>query len=213
MIKREDIKRAVRIFQKWDNERIWQKPGEAFKHHTLRKSENAIKTAQIIVQVMEDKKIREILGIEEYDGTLWIINASYYRIFFLAQYLLALDGKKLPEGTEDTHKTVELALLYYYIIKGSGLEGKKDIQWKDIQRSRLSNALELLEQAKEETEEVTQQKAKRAVEYMDAERRKRHDFTYGMTVDAELEKAKVSLGRAMEFGDIIKQYIKVKNLK
>jgi hypothetical protein len=34
-----------------------------------------------------------------------------------------------------------------------------------------------------------------------------------MTVDAELGKARTSINRAIEFGDIIKSYIKVKNLK
>ncbi|PIO06113.1 hypothetical protein COT47_03480 [Candidatus Woesearchaeota archaeon CG08_land_8_20_14_0_20_43_7] len=162
---------------------------------------------------MEDPKIKETFNAENYDGTLWIINASYYRIFFLAQYLLALDNKKLPDDAEDTHKTIELALLYYFIIKGSGLEGKTDIQWEEIKESRFSKALEIISSANEEIEELTQQKAKRTVEYMEAERQKRHSFTYRMTVNAELEKARTSLNRAIEFGDIVKEYIHARKLE
>jgi uncharacterized protein (UPF0332 family) len=66
---------------------------------------------------------------------------------------------------------------------------------------------------KKKHKNLTQQRAKRTVEYMEAERTKRHDFTYGMTVDAELSKAKTSIQRAIEFGDIIKEYINVKKLK
>jgi uncharacterized protein (UPF0332 family) len=213
MIKKEDIRKAVRTFKEWDNQRKWEIPKEVFNHHTLKKSENALKTAQFILRIMEEHDVKGLFNAEDYDGTLWIINASYYRIFFLAQYLLALDKKKLPKNTEDTHKTVELALMYYFIIKGSDLEGRENLQWGDIRQSRLSRALEILEEAKEETQKLTQQRAKRTVEYMEAERTKRHDFTYGMTVDAELSKAKTSIQRAIEFGDIIKEYINVKNLK
>jgi len=210
MIKKEDIRKAVRTFKEWDNDRKWAVPTEAFTQHTLKKSENALRTARFILKIMEDQKIKELFEAEDYDGTLWVINASYYRIFFLTQYLLALDGKKLPKNTEDTHKTVELALLYYFLIKGSDLEGKSNLQWEDIKHSRLSKALELMEEAKEENQELTQHRAKKVVEYMEAERTKRHEFTYAMTVDAELGKAKTSIDRAIEFGDIIKEYIRIK---
>ena len=170
-------------------------------------------TAQHILRIMEEPAIRKLFNAEEYDGTLWIINASYYRIFFMAEYLLALDGRKLPDNVEDTHKTVELALLYYFILKGSNLEGKKDLSWEKIKESRLSKALELLEEAREEVQVLTQLRAKKVVEYMDAERVKRHEFTYAMPVDAELSKAKTSIERAIEFGDIVREYIKVKKLR
>ena len=87
------------------------------------------------------------------------------------------------------------------------------LDWDDIKQSRLSKALELLADAKEEMQELSQQRAKKAVEYMEAERLKRHEFTYRMTVNAELEKAKTSINRAIEFGDIIKEYIMVKKLR
>lgn len=213
MIKKEDISRAIKMFKEWDQERRWKTPTEAFTDHTLKKSENALKTAKFILKIMEDPKTRDFFEAEDYDGSLWIINAAYYRIFFLTQYLFALERKQLPEGTEDTHKTIELALIYYFIIKGSDLEGKKELRWEDIKQSKLSRALELLAEAKEESQGLTQQKAKKVVEYLEAERTKGHEFTYSMTVDAELNKARTSINRAIEFGDIIKSYIKVKNLK
>lgn len=100
--------------------------------------------------------------------------------------------------------------MYYFIIKGSNLENKTNLKWEDIKQSRLSKALELMTDAKEETQELTQQRAKSVVEYMEAERAKRNKFTYRMTINAELEKAKTSIKRAVEFGDIIKKYIRIK---
>ena len=210
MIKKEDIKRAIKTFKEWDSKGIWKKPSEAFIQHTLKKAEDAIRTAQIILKIMEDVKAQELFGAENYDGSLWIINASYYRILFMGQYLLALEGKKLPDNAEDSHKTIELALMYYFIIKGSDLEAKKDLKWEDIKDSRLSKAMELLADAKEENEQLIQQKAKKIVEFMEAERTKRHEFTYSMTISAELNKARTSIARAVEFSDIIRQYIKIK---
>ena len=201
------------MFKEWDNNGKWAKPEEVFKKHTLEKSENSLKTAQYILRIMEEKKLKDLFDAEEYDGTLWIINSAYYRIFFLAQYLLALDNKKLPKDAEDTHKTVELAVMYYFIIKGSGLEGKKDIKWEDIRESKLSKALELMTDANKEHCELTQHRAKRVVELIKDERIKRTEFTYKMTLNAEVEKAKTSINRAIEFGDIIKEYIQAKKLK
>ena len=208
MIKKEDIKRAIKTFKEWDLYKKWKTPTQEFILHTLKKSENALQTAQFILRIMQDDKTKQLFSAEDYDGTLWIINSSYYRIFFLAEYVLALDGRKLPEGTQDTHKTIELALLYYFILKGSDLEGKKNINWEDIKESRLSKALELFMEAQEENQELTQQRAKKIVEYMNAERDKRNSFTYNMTIDAELSKARTSIQRAIEFGDIIKEYIR-----
>lgn len=213
MIKKEDIKRAIKNFKEWDNENMWDAPTEVFKRHTLNKSENAKRTARYLLRIMEDLKLKELFEAENYDGTLWIINASYYRIFFLAQYLLALDNKKLPENTEDTHKTTELALMDYFIIKESNLENKKELEWKDIRQSRLSKALELMDDAKEESQELTQQRAKSIIEYMEAERTKRHRFTYSMTVNAELKKAKTSIERAIKFENIVKRYISIRKLR
>lgn len=82
----------------------------------------------------------------------------------------------MPDNIQDTHKTTELALLYYFIIKGSELENKKELEWKDIKKSRLSKALELFSEAKKENQELTQQKVKRIIEHMEAERTKRHPF-------------------------------------
>ncbi|MFH1439147.1 MAG: hypothetical protein ABIG89_01160 [Candidatus Woesearchaeota archaeon] len=82
MIKKEDIRKAIRTFKEWDNKKKWNIPSDIFIHHTLEKSENALKTARYILRIMQDSKANEIFNAEYYDGTLWIINASYYRIFF-----------------------------------------------------------------------------------------------------------------------------------
>ena len=64
MIKKEDIKRAIKTFKEWDNKNLWDTPTEVFKHHTLNKSENAKTTARYRLKIMEDSKLKELFDSE-----------------------------------------------------------------------------------------------------------------------------------------------------
>ena len=78
-------------------------------------------------------KIDHTHELEENDtATLWIVTQSYFSVFFEVEYLLALDGRKLPYGVSDTHKKIYLAFLYYYVIKGSELEQKKATEFRAL---------------------------------------------------------------------------------
>lgn len=212
MIKEKDIERAVNIFKKWDLEGGWKKPEGVFINHLKEKAEDCLEVAKALIILINDKELtKKILGKEEFNPTLWIVNPSYYSIFFNAQLLLAYEGKKLPENTEDTHKTVFLAMLYYFIIKGSSAEGKKKIKWEDIQESRLSKALVMFAEAQEESEELFQgQRAKEAVEDFGAELEKRREFTYKMNFHAKESLALTSYQRAVNFRTIITEYLAAK---
>lgn len=207
MINDKDIERAVTMFTRWDLERKWKLPEPVFINHLKEKVEDCLDTAKLLLEIMKEKNsIQNYLHKEQFNPTLWIINPSYYSIFFNAQLLLAYDGKKLPDNTENTHKTVFLALLYYFIIKGSGLEGRKNIKWEEIGSSRLSTALMMFQEAQEEAEELLQ-KAKNTVEDFDAELEKRRKFTYQMNFHAKESIALTSYNRAVSFRTIITEYI------
>lgn len=207
MINDKDIERAVTMFTRWDLERKWKKPEDIFLNHLREKVNDCLDTAKLLLELMNQKDIVvKILGKDQFNSTLWIINSSYYSIFFNAQLLLAHDNKKLPENTEDTHKTVLLALLYYFIIKGSGLEGKKNLKWEELQTSRLSSALKMFREAQDETEELFQ-KAKSVVGDFSAELEKRRKFTYQMTIPAKENMALTSYQRAVSFRTIITEYL------
>ena len=210
MIRKQDIQKAKALFKEWDNNRMWDKPTTLFINHTLKKAEDSLNTAKALFNIMSNKELRErALPNIDYNSSLWIINSAYYSMFFLSQVLLGKDGRKLPEGTKDTHKTILLAVLYYFIIKGSGLEGKKEIEWDDIKRSRMSDALIIFQQAQEESEELLQ-RAKEAVNSLQAELNKRTELTYRSTKDAELSFAKTSIERAEKFWEIVNEYLQAR---
>ena len=79
----------------------------AFVEHCAKKAKESLKLAEYLLQKLEQTK-----ELEDNDTTnMWIIAQSYYSMFFEVEYLLGLDGRKLPEGTKDTHKTIYLAFL------------------------------------------------------------------------------------------------------
>lgn len=207
MISDKDIEQAVTMFTKWDLEHRWKKPEDIFINHLQEKVNDCLDTAKLLIELRNQKDILvKLLGKNQFNPTLWIINPSYYSIFFNAQLLLAYDGKKLPDNTENTHKTVFLALLYYCVIKGSGLEGRKNIKWVEIQTSKLYNALILFHDAQEEIEELLQ-RTKGIVENFHAELEKRRIFTYQMNIHAKESIALTSYQRAISFRTIVTEYI------
>lgn len=211
-MKKQDIQKAVSLFKEWDNNGKWDKPNILFINHTLKKAEDSLNTAKALLNIITNKELREkSLPNTEYSPHLWIINSAYYSMFFLAQVLLGKDGRKMPEGTRDTHRTVLFAILYYFLIKGSDLEGKKKIEWNDIKSSRMSNALIILQKAQEETEKLLQiERAKEAVSSLQLELHKRAELTYRTTKSAELSFAKTSIERADRFWEIINEYMQAR---
>jgi len=209
MFNEKDIERAINKFKTWDLERKWKNPDEVFVNHLQEKAENCLDVAKALIELMKNNiLVEKLLNKTDFNPTLWIINASYYSIFFNAQLLLTYDKRKLPENVEDTHKTVLLAMLYYFIIKGSNLDGKKKVKWESVKESRLSKALIMFAEAQEESEELFQlQRAKTAMENFKAELEKRCRFTYKMNFHAKENIALTSYQRAINFRTIITEYL------
>lgn len=202
MLKKEDIEKAKKQFKEWDNMHIWDAPEPAFLNHTRKKAMDSLNLALYLLD-----KVRETKELEDNDTvTIWIIAASYYSMFFQIEYLLGLEGKKLPKGTKDTHKTIYLAFIYYYVIKGSELEQRIP---KEITTSRMSKALAIFKELQDETLEL--QRIKRSVEDLKKQRQQRHEFTYQMNRTAKISEAQNSTVKAREFRELIEEYIMSKS--
>ena len=198
MLEKEDIEEAKKLFKEWDNEHIWDCPAPAFLEHTKKKAKDSLALAAYLLE-----KLEQTGELKDNDTVaIWIIATSYYSMFFEAEYLLALDGKKLPRGTKDTHKTIYLAFIYYYIIKGSELEQKKP---KEMTTSRMSKALAMFKELQDETLEL--HRIEKSVKDLKKQREQRQEFTYQMSRTAEVSEAKNSVIKATEFRDLIEEYI------
>ncbi len=201
MLQKEDIEEAKKLFKEWDNKHIWDAPEPAFLDHTKKKAQDSLNLALYLLDKVEQT--------EELEGndtvTIWIIAASYYSMFFQVEYLLGLDGKKLPRGTKDTHKTIYLAFIYYYIVKGSELEQKKP---KEITTSRMSKALAMFKELQDETLEL--HRIEKSAKDLKKQKEQRHEFTYQMNRTAEVSEAKNSTIKATQFRELIEEYIMAK---
>lgn len=198
MLEQKDIEEAKNLFKEWDLNHVWRSPAPEFIEHTRRKSKDSLALAIYLLEKLE--KTNELEGNDTI--TIWIIAASYYSMFFEVEYLLGLDGKKLPEGTKDTHKTIYLAFIYYYIVKGSELEHKKT---KEITTSRMSKALAMFKELQDETLEL--HRINKSAKDLKTQREQRHAFTYRMSRTAEVSEAKNSAAKATEFRQLIEEYI------
>lgn len=198
MLELKDIEQAKKIFKEWDLNRTWHASTPDFIEHSRKKAQDSLALAIYLLKKLE--QTTELKGIDT--ATIWIVAQSYYSIFFEAEYLLGLDGRKLPLGTEDTHKTIYLAFLYYYIIKGSELEQKKI---PEITSSRMSKALTLFKELQDETLEL--QRVQKSVRDLKKQREERHAFTYRMNLAAEISEARNSIEKATEFRLLVEEYI------
>ena len=201
MLEKGDIEEAKKLFKEWDNKHIWDTPEPAFLDHTKKKAQDSLNLALYLLDKIEQSE--ELKGNDTV--TIWIIAASYYSMFFEVEYLLGLDGKKLPKGTRDTHKTIYLAFIYYYIIKGSELEQKK---FKELTTSRMSKALAMFKELQDETLEL--HRIEKGAKDLKKQKEQRHEFTYQMNRTAKISEAQNSTIKATEFRELIEEYIMTK---
>ncbi|GEM_PF-2190449 len=198
MLEQKDIEQATKLFKEWDNNQTWSSPTSAFLEHSRKKAKDSLALAVYLLDKIEQTKELE----DNNTVTIWIVTSSYYSMFFEVEYLLGLDNKKLPEGTKDTHKTIYLAFIYYYIIKGSELEQKKP---QSITTSRMSKALAMFKEMQSEALEL--QRVQKSVKDLKTQREQRHAFTYQMSRAAEISEAKKSIVKSVEFRQLLEEYI------
>ena len=134
------------------------------------------------------KRIQEI-SVDEDDpleSYMWVINTSYYAMFFAATSLLAYFNHKIDSDV-GIHKLTYHALVYYFLLDDNKLQKHFIEQYKES----YENAEELLQ--------ISGDKAIELVEHFHFEHNKRTTFTYELGSIAERNKANTSLKRAEEF--------------
>ena len=153
----------------------------------------SLNTAKILNEVSSNKSIKEKFDFinEDFESYLWIINSSYYSMFYMAGALLAKAGIKVKSEMGVHKKTFESLVYYFYLTK-----------------KIAKHYLEAYEEAQQESQEllgaeeplvVMQKKAKELIAKYDFEMSKRARFTYNMGEEVKLNKAATSLTRAIEF--------------
>lgn len=187
--KLEQIKKRIKRFL--DEGIISKKKNDLYVNFFLENSINSLETADALFKLSTELSSSEKLGFVNFNGFLWVINASYYSMFYLARALI--EKNKLKLNTEQSiHALTFDVLVYFFFLTG-----------------RLKRILiDDLEYAKDEaTQLLGQKKAEELINSYMSEKSKRAEFTYETGKRAMEAKAKTSLERAKRFNQEIRKII------
>jgi uncharacterized protein (UPF0332 family) len=190
-----DEKRLVeiknRVKQYISKGTIKSKQPKKYVEFFLTNANDSLRTARCIYDLSTNKDYQQYTGYTGLKGFLWVINASYYSMFYMVRALLENEGIKLKAELSIHSLTFDALINYFY------LSGK-------LQKRLFEQYIEAKEEA---TELLGKQKADELVEEYFYEKRKRGNLTYETEEFAIQSKAKTSLDRATKFNTEIRKII------
>ncbi len=154
----------------------------------LKNAEDSIQSARCLFDVSTKHDYK---GYDDLTGFLWVINASYYSMFYMARALLEHSGIKLKADLSIHALTFDALVHYFYST------GKLQKQLFEFYAAAKEDVAELL----------GQQRAGEMIQEYFYEKRKRATFTYETGEHAMENKAKTSLQRAIKFNKEIRGMI------
>ena len=158
----------------------------------IKNARDSLDSAKVLFDVSTNEKTKSILGMNNFNGFLWVINSSYYSMFYLARALLESIGVKIKTD-ESIHFLVFNALVYYFYSTGK-LE---------------KHFIEDFGDAQEESSEILgKEKAKEMISDYSNEKEKRAKFTYEIGELALKNKAETSLNRAKKFSEEVRKILR-----
>ncbi len=157
----------------------------------IKHSKDSLDSAKALFELSVNKITRDSLGMPDFNGFLWVINSSYYSMFYMARALLESEGVKIKTD-ESIHFLVFNALVYYFYSN------------KKLEK----HFIEDFENAQEESSQLLgKEKAKEIISDYSHEKEKRSKFTYEIGEIAMKAKAETSLERAKRFNEEIRKML------
>lgn len=83
----------------------------------LDNAKNSLDSALLLFGVSTEKNLKETTGFRDFNGLLWVINASYYSMFYMARALLEKEGVKI-KSEDSIHAITFDTFVYYFYITG-----------------------------------------------------------------------------------------------
>lgn len=157
----------------------------------LKNADDSIDSAKALFELSTNQDKQQYLGFTSFNGLLWVVNASYYSMFYMARALLENGGIKIKTDFSIHAVTFDSVIYYFY------LTGK-------LQKELLDDFIEAKEDA---AGLLGKQKADELMEEYFFEKKKRGTFTYDMGAVLVQSKAKTSLERAQKFRRELKKII------
>lgn len=193
MISEVDIGESRRVINGLIQEGIIVSSDKKFVDFFLAKAESSLATAQALLKISINNRFKIDLNLSiSFDAYMWVVNASYYSMFYSATALLAKYNHRI-KTIQSIHQLTYHALVYYF------LDCDKKLTHHILEQYRFTeqHAAELLQ--------IAEQKAREQIEKIKLELTKRGEFTYDMGKIAERSKAETSIKRAQEFLTLVKE--------
>lgn len=182
--KLEEIKKEVARLRN-EGEIIKDEKNKELVDFYLNNSLISLNTAKILGKISSEDSFKTKFDFisNDFESYLWIINSSYYSMFYIAGALLSKLGLKIKSEL-GIHKKTFFALVYYFYLSGK----------------MAKQYIEDFEEAQGESQKLlAQTKVKDLMLKYDSEMNKRSEFTYNIGIEAKKAKAETSLNRAIEF--------------
>ena len=158
----------------------------------IKNAKDSLDSAKVLFDVSVNEKTKNVFGIPQFNGFLWVINSGYYSMFYMARALLESIGVKI-KSDESIHFLVFNALVYYFYSTGK-LEKHFIDDFGDAQE--------------ESSEILGKEKAKEMISDYSSEKEKRAKFTYETGEIAMKNKAETSLNRAKKFNEEVRKILR-----
>jgi len=185
---KENVEKSIKLGE------IIKENKALFAEFFMNNAKNSLESAKLLFKASYDGTTKKFLGLVDFNGYLWVINASYYSMFYMARALLESQCIGI-KADQSIHQMTFNAFTYYFYLSGK-LE-------KEL--------VEDLKEAGEEASEILgKEQAKGLVEDYFNEKGKRGRFTYEMGEIAIKAKAQTSLERAKRFNEEIRKRIELR---
>lgn len=164
---------------------------KTFVEFFLTNAKDSLNAANLLFEASTNKQLQSQIGYPDFNGFLWVINASYYSMFYMARALLESNGIKIKTEIGVHGVTFDALVFYCY---ATGKLQKKLIE--DFARAKMETA-----------ELLGKERAKALIEEYYYEKEKRTTFTYELGEIAMQNKAQTSLQRAKMFNEEVRKIL------
>jgi len=89
----KEIKTRIIYYQ--NREIIKTKNNPKFTEFFLKNAENSIESAKVLFEITTNPEKQKQFGFTNFNGLLWVVNASYYSMFYMTRALLENEGVNL----------------------------------------------------------------------------------------------------------------------
>jgi uncharacterized protein (UPF0332 family) len=180
------LKESSSVIKKALQEGIIRKPSQGADSFFLERAKHSIQVASRLLELQDS---------EQLPSSLWVINSSYYAMFFAATALLAKFSHRI-DSESGIHRLTYHALVHFFVNEDKKLEK----HFIEEYREAVENAEELMQISMKNVDNLLSDYA--------YEINKRKIFTYEYGMIAERKKAETSLDRARNFVQTVMNMIK-----